>query len=79
MLSRRLYNRDSGRENVQIVAVDLQEMAPIDGVIQIQGDITNQATAEQIINHFEVILFWMEGMIRFLFCFVLFFPSRCMI
>jgi tRNA (cytidine32/guanosine34-2'-O)-methyltransferase len=36
----------------QIVAVDLQEMAPIDGVIEIQGDITATATAEQIISHF---------------------------
>lgn len=35
-----------------IVAVDLQEMAPLDGVIQIQGDITNKKTAEQILYHF---------------------------
>jgi tRNA (cytidine32/guanosine34-2'-O)-methyltransferase len=39
--------------NAKIVAVDLQEMAPIDGVVQIQGDITRQATAEEIIRHFE--------------------------
>ena len=37
----------------QIVAVDLQEMAPIDGVVEIQGDITSLATAEQIISHFR--------------------------
>ena len=28
------------REDVKIVAVDLQAMAPLSGVIQIQGDIT---------------------------------------
>lgn len=31
-----------------IVAIDLQPMAPIDGVIQIQGDITNARTAEVV-------------------------------
>ena len=28
------------KESAKIVAVDLQTMAPIDGVIQLQGDIT---------------------------------------
>lgn len=28
-------------------------MAPLEGVIQIQGDITNQKTAEEIISHFK--------------------------
>lgn len=36
-----------------IVAVDLQEMAPIDGVIQIQGDITARSTAERITQYFK--------------------------
>eukprot|EP00771_Trimastix_marina_P003973 gnl/Trimastix_PCT/696.p1 GENE.gnl/Trimastix_PCT/696~~gnl/Trimastix_PCT/696.p1 ORF type:complete len:300 (+),score=100.75 gnl/Trimastix_PCT/696:68-967(+) len=36
----------------RIVAVDLNEMAPIDGVIQLQGDITSAATVERIIGHF---------------------------
>lgn len=36
----------------KIIAVDLQAMAPIEGVVQIQGDITNINTAEQIIAHF---------------------------
>ena len=40
-------------ENVKIVAVDLQPMSPLPGVIQIQGDITEYKTAEAIINHFE--------------------------
>lgn len=39
--------------NPRVVAVDLQEMAPIPGVVCIQGDITAQATAEQIIGHFH--------------------------
>ena len=36
-----------------VVAVDLQQMAPIPGVIQIQGDITKQSTADVIISHFQ--------------------------
>lgn len=40
-------------ENVKIVAVDLQPMSPLPGVIQIQGDITEYRTAEAIIGHFE--------------------------
>lgn len=36
-----------------IVAVDLQEMAPIEGVIQLRGDITNVETARRIIGHFD--------------------------
>lgn len=38
---------------VKIVAVDLQAMAPLPGVIQIQGDITKKSTADEIIKHFE--------------------------
>lgn len=33
-----------------IVAIDLQPMAPIEGVIQVQGDITNARTAEVVIS-----------------------------
>lgn len=32
-----------------IVAIDLQPMAPIEGVIQVQGDITNARTAEVVL------------------------------
>lgn len=35
------------------MAVDLQAMAPLEGVIQLQGDITKTSTAEQIIAHFD--------------------------
>ena len=31
-----------------IVSVDLQPMAPIEGVVQLQGDITSEATAAQV-------------------------------
>ncbi|XP_014256577.1 putative tRNA (cytidine(32)/guanosine(34)-2'-O)-methyltransferase [Cimex lectularius] len=37
----------------KIVAVDLQAMSPLPGVIQIQGDITKKTTAEEIIKHFH--------------------------
>jgi 23S rRNA U2552 (ribose-2'-O)-methylase RlmE/FtsJ len=35
------------------VAVDLQPMTPIDGVIQIVGDITKLDTATEILSYFE--------------------------
>lgn len=47
-----LESKDESKKSPVIVAVDLQAMAPIPGVIQIQGDITNVATAEKIISHF---------------------------
>jgi len=40
------------KPDVKIVAVDLQQMAPLEGVIQIKGDITRQTTVNQIISHF---------------------------
>ncbi|BGP32206.1 tRNA (uridine-2'-O-)-methyltransferase trm7 [Rhodotorula toruloides] len=39
--------------SAKIVAVDLQPMAPLPGVVQIEGDITKPSTAEQIISHFK--------------------------
>ena len=36
-----------------IVAVDLQPMALIEGVTQLQGDITSHAVAQQVIAHFD--------------------------
>ncbi|TPP65499.1 putative tRNA (cytidine(32)/guanosine(34)-2'-O)-methyltransferase [Fasciola gigantica] len=55
VLSKRIWEPKSAeeREHVKIVAVDLQAMAPIPGVIQIQGDITSGATADEIIRHFD--------------------------
>ena len=37
----------------RVVAVDLQEMAPIPGVVCLVGDITAKETAEQIVGHFR--------------------------
>ncbi|XP_030370225.1 putative tRNA (cytidine(32)/guanosine(34)-2'-O)-methyltransferase 1 [Scaptodrosophila lebanonensis] len=48
VLSRKLTGDD-----VKIIAVDLQAMAPIRGVVQLQGDITKESTAEAIIQHFN--------------------------
>ncbi|XP_048192427.1 putative tRNA (cytidine(32)/guanosine(34)-2'-O)-methyltransferase isoform X2 [Perognathus longimembris pacificus] len=49
VLSRKIGSQGSG----QVVAVDMQAMAPLPGVIQIQGDITQLSTAKEIIQHFE--------------------------
>lgn len=40
----------NGRETAQIVAVDLQAMSPIAGVQCLQGDITSETTAKDIIR-----------------------------
>ncbi|CAL8141861.1 unnamed protein product [Orchesella dallaii] len=40
----------NGREGAQIVAVDLQAMSPIAGVHCLQGDITSDTTAKEIIR-----------------------------
>ena len=60
VLSRELHKNAKQRaeetgskEEPIIVAVDLQEMAPIPGVIQIQGDITSDATADEIVSYFQ--------------------------
>ncbi|KAJ9581606.1 hypothetical protein L9F63_023214, partial [Diploptera punctata] len=41
------------REDVKIVAVDVQSMAPIEGVFTIEGDITDKNTASAIIKCFD--------------------------
>ncbi|VDO17824.1 unnamed protein product, partial [Brugia timori] len=38
---------------VRIVAVDLQPMSPLPGIIQLQGDITEACTAKKIISYLE--------------------------
>ncbi|EPB66091.1 ribosomal RNA large subunit methyltransferase J [Ancylostoma ceylanicum] len=52
VLSKRLIENGENPEDVRIVAVDLQPMSPIDGVVQIQGDITENETARKIIDVF---------------------------
>ncbi|XP_012999773.1 tRNA (cytidine(32)/guanosine(34)-2'-O)-methyltransferase isoform X2 [Cavia porcellus] len=48
-----LSQKIGGQGPGHVVAVDLQAMAPLPGVIQIQGDITQLSTAKEIIQHFE--------------------------
>ncbi|KAA3455030.1 FtsJ-like methyltransferase family protein [Gossypium australe] len=62
VLSRKLYlpskqspvSKDG--ELPLIVAIDLQPMAPIEGVIQVQGDITNARTAEVVRTSFFILI-----------------------
>ncbi|XP_063859647.1 tRNA (cytidine(32)/guanosine(34)-2'-O)-methyltransferase-like [Scylla paramamosain] len=53
VLSRTLRGSAADPSSVKIVAVDLQAMAPLPGVTQLQGDITKTSTAEAIISHFQ--------------------------
>lgn len=53
MLSKRLYENNPDQDNVKIVAVDLQAMAALPGVKQLQGDITKLSTAQEIIQYFD--------------------------
>ena len=55
MLAKRLIleREEEERARTKIVAVDLQAMAPLPGVTQLQGDITKVSTAESIVAHFE--------------------------
>ncbi|EME30774.1 FtsJ-like methyltransferase family protein [Galdieria sulphuraria] len=51
VVSKRL--RELRKGQATIVAVDLQEIAPIEGVTVIQGDITSRPTVETILKEFE--------------------------
>ena len=56
MLSRKLkptVDEGGAAHEPKIVAIDLQAMAPLDGVVQLQGDITKEATALQVVEHFD--------------------------
>ena len=59
VVSRKLYGNsvkkeeEDEEEELRAVAVDLQKMAPIKGVHVLQGDITNETTAKQIIGLFK--------------------------
>mmetsp|Transcript_14213 Transcript_14213/g.40384 ORF Transcript_14213/g.40384 Transcript_14213/m.40384 type:complete len:296 (+) Transcript_14213:177-1064(+) len=52
VLSRRLYPEGDYSGKARVVAVDLQDMSPLPGVLQVKGDITRMSTAQQIIDHF---------------------------
>jgi tRNA (cytidine32/guanosine34-2'-O)-methyltransferase len=53
VLSKQIYQPQKDNPAIKIVSVDLQDIAPIEGVIRIKGDITKLSTAEQIVSHFE--------------------------
>lgn len=53
VLTKKLRKNTENTDNVKIVAVDLQAMASLPGVKQIQGDITKISTANEIIKEFE--------------------------
>lgn len=48
-----LYKDSIENNQVKIVAVDLQTMAPLPGVEQIKGDITKRSTIEEILERFK--------------------------
>lgn len=54
VLSREIYQKSggAGTESAKIVAVDLQPMTPIDGVVTLQADITHPRTLQRIIDIF---------------------------
>lgn len=41
-----------GQPPARIVAVDMYEMEPLEGVVQVQGDITHASTAAAVLQHF---------------------------
>ncbi len=55
VLAKKLGANKTGDDGskAKIVAVDLQAMAPLPGVITLQGDITKLETAQNIISYFE--------------------------
>ncbi len=59
VLSNRLYESDEVRQSTnsskdyRVVSVDLQEMAAIDGVCIVQGDITTEETVTKILSIFK--------------------------
>lgn len=59
MLANHLYADEQKRkealenDDIRVVAVDLQEMAAIDGVAIIQGDITTEETLNAILDKFK--------------------------
>jgi tRNA (cytidine32/guanosine34-2'-O)-methyltransferase len=45
--------REEQELRTRIISIDLQEMAPIENTVQIQGDITRQATVDKILETFK--------------------------
>ena len=53
VLSQRIYEPRKADPAVKIIAVDLQPMTALEGVVQLQGDITDRETADNIIAQFH--------------------------
>lgn len=55
VLSKRIYlpALEQGREPPKLVAIDMQPMNPIEGIVQMRGDVTREETALDVIRHFE--------------------------
>ncbi|KPU72727.1 uncharacterized protein Dana_GF23069, isoform B [Drosophila ananassae] len=55
VLAKHMYEplSEEDKKKVKIIAVDMQGMAPIEGVTQMREDISKESTAEAIINFFE--------------------------
>lgn len=59
VLASRVYEDEAARaaavenDEYKVVAVDLQEMAPIEGVAIVQGDITTEETLQKILAKFK--------------------------
>lgn len=52
VLSKKLFESEKDSD-AKIIAIDLQTMAPLPGVHQLQGDITKLETARGIIEYFK--------------------------
>lgn len=49
------------------MAIDLQPMSPIEGVIQVQGDITNARTAQLVIFLLSLLYLYVMLQVHFVF------------
>jgi 23S rRNA U2552 (ribose-2'-O)-methylase RlmE/FtsJ len=48
-----INNYDFSKKKKKVIAMDLQEMAPLEGVEMIKGDITSESVARQVIDYFH--------------------------
>jgi len=54
VVSRKLFTGDAAADaGKKAVAIDLQQMAPIDHIVTLQGDITSMETVKEVLRHCE--------------------------
>ena len=54
VVSRKLFTGDATLDaGKKAVAIDLQQMAPIDNIVTLQGDITSMETVKEVMRHCE--------------------------